>query len=137
MNALRHLFRSPFAVVVFASTLWIVGGASRSLWIDELHSLQHARQPTVELFLASVADDNHPPLAWLLLRTTLAAFGDGELAMRSWAILVGLAFLAVTTRAARFLPEALDSVLAQTYEDREVIVADDASTDDTPAVLER
>jgi|GEM_PF-4188153 len=106
MNTLRHLLRSPFAVVVFASTLWIVGGASRSLWIDELHSLQHARQPALDAFFASVADDNHPPLAWLLLRGALALFGDGELAMRSWAIAIGLAFLALTARVARGLPDA-------------------------------
>ena len=36
---------------------------------------------------------------------------------------------------ARFLPEAIDSVLAQTLEDLELLVIDDASTDDSPAIL--
>src|SRR5437763_447547 len=36
---------------------------------------------------------------------------------------------------ARYVPEAIDSVLAQTYAPFEVIVVDDGSTDDTPKVL--
>ena len=39
--------------------------------------------------------------------------------------------------AARYLPACLDSVLAQTYRDVEVIVVDDGSTDDTADVLDR
>lgn len=35
----------------------------------------------------------------------------------------------------RYLREALDSILAQTYRPLEVIVLDDASTDDTPGIL--
>jgi glycosyltransferase involved in cell wall biosynthesis len=38
---------------------------------------------------------------------------------------------------ARYLPEALDSLLAQDHPDLEVIVLDDGSTDATPQVLER
>ncbi len=37
----------------------------------------------------------------------------------------------------RFLSEALDSVLGQTYEDFELIISDNASTDDTEAICHR
>src|ERR1700687_816763 len=36
---------------------------------------------------------------------------------------------------ARVVAQAIDSLLGQTFDDMEVIVIDDASTDDTPAVL--
>ena len=42
-----------------------------------------------------------------------------------------------TRNRAELLERALDSVLAQTYEDIEILVCDDASTDSTPDVLER
>jgi glycosyltransferase involved in cell wall biosynthesis len=42
-----------------------------------------------------------------------------------------------TYNYARFLPRAIESVLAQSYAPLECLVVDDGSTDDTPGVLER
>ena len=46
-----------------------------------------------------------------------------------------ISVLIPTYNYARYLPQAIDSVLAQTYAPLEVLVVDDGSTDDTPQVL--
>jgi glycosyltransferase involved in cell wall biosynthesis len=50
---------------------------------------------------------------------------------------VSVSLIIATFNHARFLPAAIDSALAQTLAGVEVIVVDDGSTDDTPAVLAR
>src|SRR6185295_15042078 len=45
--------------------------------------------------------------------------------------------LVPTYNHSRFLPAALDSLRAQTYENWEAIVVDDGSTDETPSILEQ
>lgn len=42
-----------------------------------------------------------------------------------------------TFNRANFLPEAIDSILAQSFRDCELVVSDNASTDETPEVLRR
>lgn len=46
-----------------------------------------------------------------------------------------VSILIPTYNYARFLPEALDSILIQTYQDYEVIISDDASTDNTQEIV--
>jgi glycosyltransferase involved in cell wall biosynthesis len=49
----------------------------------------------------------------------------------------GVSVVIPTYNLAQFLPEAVESVRAQEWPDLEIIVVDDGSTDDTPALLER
>lgn len=49
----------------------------------------------------------------------------------------GVSVCIPTYNYARYLPRAIESVLAQTYDDFELIVSDNASTDDTQEVLSR
>jgi Glycosyl transferase family 2 len=51
--------------------------------------------------------------------------------------LPSVTYVVPTYNRARFLPESLDSILSQDYPDLELIVVDDGSSDDTPAILER
>ena len=48
----------------------------------------------------------------------------------------GVSVIIPTYNRARLLPQALDSVLAQTYGDFEIIIVDDGSNDDTRTVIE-
>jgi glycosyltransferase involved in cell wall biosynthesis len=50
---------------------------------------------------------------------------------------VRVSAVVTTYNYARFLPDALDSILAQTHPNLEMVVIDDGSTDDTAAVAER
>ena len=45
-----------------------------------------------------------------------------------------VSILVPSHNGARYLPESLDSILAQSYPNTEVILLDDASTDETPAI---
>ena len=49
----------------------------------------------------------------------------------------GVAVIIPAFNHARFVAEAVDSVLAQDYPNVDLLVIDDGSTDDTPRVLER
>ncbi len=94
-----------------ATGLWAVLGTAivlrlwcadaTSLWLDDFHSLYHARAATWGEFFAGLRQDNHPPLSFALLRVTRAVLGESELALRAPALLVGLATIGLLYASAR------------------------------------
>ena len=72
--------RTPARALAWAAVALAVGLALRvweavesSLWLDELHTLSHAAQPTVDALLASVRAEVHTPLFFLAVQH----FGGG------------------------------------------------------------
>jgi hypothetical protein len=94
------------AALLVGAVLWIAGAMHRSLWIDEFHTLEHARGGNGLTVLGSLSSSNHPPLSFLLVSWSDRLFGDAPLALRWWSVLVGLATVVLTARVARRLPSA-------------------------------
>jgi dolichyl-phosphate-mannose-protein mannosyltransferase len=85
-------------ILGLAAALWIFAALRQGLWLDEFHSLQHARQADLGSFFASVRNDNHPPLYFLFLRGARAVFGESHLALRLPSILAALGVVAILGR---------------------------------------
>jgi len=91
------------ALLALAAGLRLWNGAGSSLKLDDFHSLHHARAPDLGSFFSFLEKDNHPPLAFLLVRAARSAWGEDEWALRLPAVLAGLAAVALTWRIARRL----------------------------------
>jgi hypothetical protein len=97
--AARRVPTSEWLVpALVGAVVWILGGFGRSFWVDEFHTLQHARATPWGEFVASVSADNHPPLSFLLAKIARSLFGESELALRSWSILAGVATVFLAAR---------------------------------------
>ena len=91
--------RLGLAVVFLAAAgLWALATTRRSLWLDEFHSLQHARCPDVPSLLDSVRADNHPPAYLLSVQASRALFGESAVALRLPSVIFGLLTLIVLVR---------------------------------------
>lgn len=73
----------------------------KGLVLDEFHTLFHASRDSVGALLESLRDDNHPPLAVLLVRASRALFGDSPLALRLPAICCGCLEIVLVASVAR------------------------------------
>lgn len=61
-----------------------------SLKLDDFHSLHHARGEDLRAFFTVLARDNHPPLAFLLVKGARALLGEAPWALRIPSLLAGL-----------------------------------------------
>lgn len=65
----------------------------RDIWIDEANGVLMA-QGTFSEFIERLKLDSSPPLYYVTLKTWIAAFGDGEAALRALSLAGGLALVA-------------------------------------------
>lgn len=89
------MFPSLFAL---ALALRVGNAAWGSLWLDDFHSLHHARAADLQTFFAGLLEDNHPPLSFLLVQAARATLGEGTWALRAPALLAGLGALLIVWR---------------------------------------
>ncbi len=89
-------FAAAAAVALGALALRAVGLTSKSLWFDETVSVFLAARPVAAMLALLPANDPHPPLYYLLLRAWMAAFGDGEAAVRALSVLISAPVALVT-----------------------------------------
>ena len=98
------------APVSWVIALTIAGGVLRgaalghqSFWYDESVSGDLARAPLWDLLTGQVRDLGNPPLHPVLLRLWSLAFGDGDVALRSFSAVVGVLTIPVLFVVARRL----------------------------------
>jgi len=87
-------------VLGLAALLRLVAAKNGSLHLDDLHSLHHARAADWPSFFRVVAQDNHPPLSFALLRGVRALAGESLLALRLPALVCGLWLVVLAWRLA-------------------------------------
>ncbi len=68
------------AIIVYAAV--VLPAASRHLWHDELFTYYIAKASSIHQLLQDVQIDLQPPLTYLVVRASLAMFGDSEFAIR-------------------------------------------------------
>jgi uncharacterized membrane protein len=83
-----------------------------SLWVDELFSIRYARLSPWALLADVAANDNHPPLYYLLLHVWVLLFGESEFAVRSLSVIFGVLTVAVVYRFGTALYDERTGVLA-------------------------
>ncbi len=91
-------------IVLAALVARVFFAQHKGLVLDEFHTLFHASRESIWALLEGLRDDNHPPLAVLMVRVSRELFGDSPLALRLPAIFCGgLELLLVASIARRWV----------------------------------
>lgn len=100
------------AILVAAGLLrfWDIGGPS--LWTDELYTLNFSSLPHHQLWSDWMVRETNPPLFYSMLSAWIAVFGDGEVAARSLACILGILCVAVVYLNGRALHSHYAGLLA-------------------------
>src|SRR5690606_10838474 len=88
------LYLSLLATLLLAFALRTHDAEVRSLWADEGWTMLLSEGPGVGDVVQALADDQHPPLYFVLLRLWRDVAGDTEFATRYLGILIGLVAVA-------------------------------------------
>jgi hypothetical protein len=87
-----HLYLFVVTIAAYlAVRLWTL--TAYDLWLDEVFSVQTARQPWAEMMSLLVADVVHPPLFYALLKMWIAIGGESLLWLRILPLLFSIATL--------------------------------------------
>lgn len=109
---MRRDLRDAAAIAIVAALLRLPGLGSDALWLDEANGVLIASQGFGGI-LDALARDGNPPLFYLLLHCWIALFGDSETAVRSLALVFGVAGVAAVFAAGRTLfPARRDVAIA-------------------------
>ena len=90
------------AIVVAGLALRLSTIATRGLWLDEVVSIDQAGRSLSAAIMTQVGGV-HPPLFHILMHYWIGLFGTGEVAVRSFALLFGVAAIVAAYWAARTL----------------------------------
>lgn len=90
-------------LLALAAALRLWNASLASLKLDDFHSLYHARAADLGQFFETLQRDNHPPLAFLLVRAARAVFGEDPWGLRMPSLLAGLGGIALVWRLSRRL----------------------------------
>ncbi len=103
-------------VVAAGVCVRVIALARESLWIDEAYSIAVARHSWHDLVTPGGYDDVHPPLFFLVLKSSLEALGplgaSIEVAARLPALLPSLVFIGVVAWAGRLLCDRVTALYA-------------------------
>jgi mannosyltransferase len=104
-----------FACLLLAAVLRVLFLDHHSFWVDELFSIQYANLSLGELIPEIAANDNHPPLYYVLLHFWIQLFGDTEFAVRSLSLIFGVIAVAFVYRLGVLLYDERVGILAALF----------------------